>query len=336
MIMMPEQLSQIFQMTKDEIEGEFTPYFYQYFKYYFDSPVRLEQYAQLCQHIFDMAQAKDRKVLDIGCGFGLISIHLATFGAQMVSAVDANEEKFAILQKILSRFNPPLGNIEARFGDALDLDYKDGYFDAVIANEVISHVRDSDIFIQEMNRVLRPGGIFYIKDGNNALDIVGRYRRMKFWKGREYGPVAETSIRATEKAIPWRRVRREIIKENYPQLDTKTVDLLARETAGMYGDEIGKAIEEYLRGGAVFTKPVFKFRDPVTGEYNELEFNPYLLKKKLERSGFSAEVIRPYFTQNLFLSVKDISINLAKYIIRAFHPLSVIIAPHFEIRARKK
>ncbi len=53
---------------------------------------------------------------------------------------------------------------------------------------------------------LATGGILYIRDGNNALDIVGRYRRMKFWRGRECGPV---------------------------------------ETAGMYGNEIDKAVEGY-------------------------------------------------------------------------------------------
>ena len=334
--MMPEQLTQIFQMGREEVEHEFSLYFYNYFKYYFNSPARLKQYSRFCKHIFETVQAKGKKVLDIGCGFGLISIHLAASGARMVSAVDANEEKYNILRKILSRFNPPLDNIEVKLGDALNLEYEDACFDAVVANEVISHMRDPDIFIQEMNRVLRPGGILYLKDGNNALDIVGWHRRRKFWRGRECGPVDEASIRGTEKAIPWLLVRRGIIRGNYPQLDTNAVDLLAKETAGMYGDEIGEAVEGYLRERRVLNKPVFKFRDPVTGEYNEFDFNPYLLKKKLERSGFSAEVVRPYSPRRPLLSAKDILLNLAIYAIGMFHPFSLIIAPHFEIRARKK
>lgn len=331
-----EQLYQIFRMSREETEREFSPYFYIYFRYCYDKPEWLNQYSQFCKHIFETVQAKGKKVLDIGCGFGLISIHLAALGARMVSAVDANEEKYNILRKILSRFNPPLDNIEARLGDALALDYEDGYFDIVIANEAISHVRDTDIFIQEVSRILRPGGIFYVRDGNNSLDIVGHYRRRKFWKRREYGPVDMISIRGTEPPVPWQMVRKEIIQGKYPRLDARTAALLAKETAGMYGDEIGKAVAEYLKDGRISTKPAFKFRDPVTGEYNEFEFNPYTLKKKLESSGFSARVARPYFTLSPFLSIKDISINLAKYVIRVFYPLSTIIAPHFEIMARKK
>ena len=335
MILVPEQLSRIFQMSRENAESEFALYFYNYFKYYFDSPARLNQYSQFCKHIFDMVQAKNKKILDIGCGFGLIPIHLAILGAQTVSAVDANEEKINVLQKILSRFSPPLSNIEVKLGDALNLEYPDDCFDAVVANEVLSHMRDPEIFIREINRVLRPGGIVYLKDGNNALDIVGRYRRQKFWKEREYGPVDETSIRGTEKPVPWLLVRKEIIQGNYPQLDTLTLDLLAKETAGMYGNEIDETVDGYLKEGRVFNKPTFKFRDPVTGEYNELDFNPYLLKTRLEENGFHAEIIRPYSPKRSLLSIKGMLINLAIYAIRVFHPLSLIIAPHFEIRARK-
>lgn len=332
----PEQLKEIFRMERKEAEREFAPYFYQYFKRCFDSPATLDRYSQSCKHFFDMVQAKEKKVLDIGCGFGLISIHLATFGAQIVSGVDANEEAIYVFQKILSRFSPPLSNVEVKLGDALNLDYEDNHFDVVVANEVISHVRDVDFFIREMRRVLRPGGIFYISDSNNAWDIVGRYRRRKFWRGQEYGPVDETSIRGTEKPIPWLLVRREMILGKSPQLGAKALDLLAKETAGMYGDEIFRAVEEYLTEGQVLNKPAFKFRDPVTGEYNEFEFVPYLLKRKLERSGFSARIVRPYFPLRPLHSVTDILINLAVCAIAALHPLSTMIAPAIELVAIKK
>jgi len=333
----PDKLNEIFNMEREDVKREFSAYFYQYFKIYFNSPTYQKLYSKSCKHIFDITQAENKNVLDIGCGFGLISIHLAALGAQMVHAVDANEEKISILQKILSRFNPPLNNIEVKLSDALNLNYKDNYFDVIIANEIISHMRAPDTFICEMSRVLRQGGILYIKDGNNAMDIIGRRRRRNFWKGREYGPIDKTSIRGTEKPIPWVLVRREIIQEKYPQIDTHSLDFLAKETAGMYGDEICVAVEEYLRKGQISDNlPDFKFRDPITGEYNELEFNPYNLKRSLEKNDFSVEILRPYSPKRPPLTPKCILVNLAIDTIRALHPLSMVVAPHFEIKAVKK
>ncbi|MBI4267439.1 MAG: class I SAM-dependent methyltransferase [Chloroflexi bacterium] len=323
-------------MPRERIERDFASYFYQYFRYYFNSPVRLKQYYQFCKHVFDTTQAKNKNVLDVGCGFGLISVHLASFGAKTVSAIDANEEKIAVFQKILSRLSPTPDNIKVKLGDALDLEYEDNCFDVVVVNEVLSHVREPDSLIHGIHRVLQPGGILYLKDGNNDLDIAGKYRRQRFWSRREYGPVDESSIRGTEKPIPWLQVRREIIRGNYPHLDTKTLNLLAKDTAGMYGNEIDNAVKDYLQEGSIVDKPAFKYRDPVTGEYNEAEFSPYQLKKELENNGFSAVVIRPFFPIRPLLSAKDILANIAICGIRMGHPISMIVSPHFEILAQKQ
>ncbi|MFC2071767.1 50S ribosomal protein L11 methyltransferase [Chloroflexota bacterium] len=91
--MLTKTLREIFQIEREEAECEFAPYFYQYFKIYFNLPAYQKLYSESCTHIFDIVHTENKMVLDIGGGFGLISIHLATLGAQMVSAIDANEEK---------------------------------------------------------------------------------------------------------------------------------------------------------------------------------------------------------------------------------------------------
>jgi len=78
---------------------------------------------------------------------------------------------------------------------------------------------------------------------------------------------------------------------------------------------------------------VLRYTKLQNATYNEFEFNPYALKRKLEKTGFSAKVIKPYFPQSPHRGFLK---NLAIYSLRAFHPLSLVIAPHFEIMARKK
>ena len=86
-------------------------------------------------------------------------------------------------------------------------------------------------------------------------------------------------------------------------------------------------------------KPAFRFRNPETGEYNEFEFNPYQLKRKLEQIGVSARVIRPFSPgyyplpeRGNWLNLLDWSLSQA---IMALHPLSIVMSPHFEILAKK-
>lgn len=52
-------------------------------------------------------------------------------------------------------------------GDVDDgLPYPDGMFELVVANQVIEHVRRTDVFLREIRRVLRPGGIACISTNN--------------------------------------------------------------------------------------------------------------------------------------------------------------------------
>ena len=52
-------------------------------------------------------------------------------------------------------------------GDVDDgLPYPDGTFELVVANQVIEHVRRTDVFLREIRRVLRPGGVACISTNN--------------------------------------------------------------------------------------------------------------------------------------------------------------------------
>ena len=314
-----KQIETIFKKTKEDVEREFSPYLYTYYKRLFEHPQMFEAYSKTCKHIFDVTNAKGKNVLDIGCGFGLISIHLGVFGAKVVG-VDSSKEKIKGFEKILRSLVPTLDNVKARLGDALELDFKHEYFDIVICNEVVSHVRDMDLFLLRMNKALKRGGVLYISDGNNKLNIFQRRRRRKVWEKAEYR---------------YKSLRKKMIKEMLPIVDAETLNLLTQETAGMYGNEISRAVNQYVKEGKITNKPVFKFREPTTGYYPEREFNPFALKKALQKFGFTAKILRPYFVAEHPSLIK---MGIKKFLaqtVRLFHPLSLLISTKFEILAKQ-
>jgi SAM-dependent methyltransferase len=293
----------------------------------------LRKIERICSHIFEVSRSEGKRILDVGCGFGITSIYLAAFGALKVTGVDDKEEKISVFRKILSRLEPPLGNVEAVRQDGICLTYDDGTFDTVVARDVISHVRDPDAFLREVRRVLANGGLLYIEDGNNALDIIGRFQRRRMWKMAECGPVDGT--------VPYVVLGKKLITAEFPYLSAKTVDLLARKTAGLYGSQVTMAVLEYTREQRVPRKPTFAFRHPESGEYPESEFSPFELKKRLAIAGFSTAILRPYpFTGYPLLPEKGFLPNLLASagvrVTRAFHPVSILVAPRFEILCRKR
>ena len=218
------------------------------------------------------------------------------------------------------------------------MEFEDGYFDAVLAREVLSHASDTDRFLGEISRVLAKGGVLYLADGNNALDLMGRRRRRIWWDRMENGPIDIATLRGTDLPFPYSEIRRQMIEERYPQLTSDKVRWLAKQTAGLWGQQIFDAVDEYLTTGKTTHRATFKWRNPRTGEYPELELNPFVLVSKLRALEFKAKII-PTFWYSVYPSrSKELFFQTGMkvlHILRPLHLLLSLIIPMFEIKAQK-
>jgi ubiquinone/menaquinone biosynthesis C-methylase UbiE len=100
-------------------------------------------------------------LLDCGCGDGKWTEELGRrIGSVQLSAIEIVEEQ---RQLALDR------GIDARAGNLNDeFPFPDEKFDVVHANQVIEHLADTDSFIKEIRRVLKPGGYSVICTENLA------------------------------------------------------------------------------------------------------------------------------------------------------------------------
>lgn len=100
-------------------------------------------------------------ILDVACGPGVVTAALAG-KAEAVTAFDATP---AMLEKAEKRC-AEAGHRNVRFeqGDAEALPFDDGTFDGVVTRLAIHHFPDPKRVIDEMLRVLRPGGTLVIAD----------------------------------------------------------------------------------------------------------------------------------------------------------------------------
>jgi ubiquinone/menaquinone biosynthesis C-methylase UbiE len=101
------------------------------------------------------AQARGKRVLEIGCGNGADGVMFASHGAQYTGvdltpqAVDATKRHFAT------------EGLQGQFGieNAERLSFADDSFDIVYSYGVLHHTPAPDRAIREVHRVLKPGGI---------------------------------------------------------------------------------------------------------------------------------------------------------------------------------
>ena len=114
------------------------------------------------------------RILDIGCGGGILSEPLARLGANVVGADPAAENIEA------ARVHAKDGGLEIdyRAVTAEDLAAAKEKFDVVLAMEVVEHVTDVSLFVEKCASMVKPGGLFVAATLNRtmksfALAIVG-------------------------------------------------------------------------------------------------------------------------------------------------------------------
>ena len=102
----------------------------------------------------DFASARGLKVLEIGCGLGTDGSQFAAAGADY-TGVDLTEAAVELARRRFELFNLP-GEFET--ADAENLAFPSESFDLVYSHGVLHHTPETGKAIQEIHRVLRPGG----------------------------------------------------------------------------------------------------------------------------------------------------------------------------------
>jgi ubiquinone biosynthesis O-methyltransferase len=101
---------------------------------------------------------KNKKMLEIGCGMGGLSVILAKKGCD-ITALDFNLDYLEITKLRASRYNLNLNLINST---AENLPFNDKSFDIILCYDVLEHTKDPYKVIKEISRVLKPEGQVYI------------------------------------------------------------------------------------------------------------------------------------------------------------------------------
>lgn len=103
-----------------------------------------------------ISSLKGKKILDLGCGDGVLSYMLAKERA-IVSGVDSSDVAIAYAKEKTKKMQ-----IEFRKANVYELPFDDNEFDAVVSSDVIEHLQDVNQYLKEIKRVTKKGGIIVL------------------------------------------------------------------------------------------------------------------------------------------------------------------------------
>ncbi len=107
---------------------------------------------------------KNIKILDIGCGGGLLCEPLSKLGAQVIG-IDASEKNIKIAKTHAKKNNLKINYYCASPENFI---YKEK-FDVVLNMEIVEHVEDVNLFLKESSKFLKKDGIMFVATLNKTL-----------------------------------------------------------------------------------------------------------------------------------------------------------------------
>jgi len=141
----------------------------------YNSGERLEDYKNFSlidgiytkPYIFASRFVKNNVVLDCGCGVGYGSYFLS-HKAKKVVGIDISSRAIEKAKNTYKR-----KNLNFYVMDVCNLNFEKNTFDIVVAFQLIEHLRDPLRFIEEIKRVLKPGGVFILATPNKRVTSLG-------------------------------------------------------------------------------------------------------------------------------------------------------------------
>ena len=205
---------------------------------------------QICRKL---ALGPGMRLLDIGCGWGSLTIHAAQQHGAHVTAVTLSREQAGHVRKRAADAGLS-GLVEVR-----NQDYRDiaaGQYDAVASVEMGEHVGAGQypVFCRLIRRQLRPGGRVLIQQMSRSSNAPGGGKFIEAYIAPDMHmrPVGETAGLIESAGLEVRDI--EAMREHYPPTIRAWLGNLERKwdrAVGLIGRESARVWRLYLAGGAL-------------------------------------------------------------------------------------
>jgi 2-polyprenyl-6-hydroxyphenyl methylase/3-demethylubiquinone-9 3-methyltransferase len=159
-----EEIQKFSKLSEEwwDVNGKFKPL-------HMFNPIRIEYITENIKKHFKIKKDKINsleglKILDIGCGGGLISEPMTRLGAK-VKGIDASEKNINIA-KMHSRES----NLEINYVNASPEKLKDfETYDVILNLEIVEHIDNVDLYINSCQKLLKKNGLMFTATLNRSL-----------------------------------------------------------------------------------------------------------------------------------------------------------------------
>ena len=151
---------------------------------------KIGRHHQLLNLVVKLSNVKDgQKVLDVGCGTGLLSLKFLEKADCLITGIDSSSDMLSLFSDKITKLGLS-DRVVYKLEDAAALDFEPDSFDVVASTVALHHLKDKYPAIEKIHDVLKPEGRFVL--GDIDMDTTGsvtdpkRLLRLLDWLTEEF------------------------------------------------------------------------------------------------------------------------------------------------------
>lgn len=210
--------------------------------------------------------------------------------------------------------------------------------DLICSFEVIEHIYDLKKWLAEISSIKGNFTLVCSSSANIKNPYIRRRLSEAQRKAELVGSTRQWGSKQRDTVLPFLEVRRQIIRENFPDLTPEQIDTFARQTRGFNREDIIAAVSRQINSSEKIKALAHPTNtcDPNTGNWAEHLIAHGWLKKTATQTGFSKPRILPgFYTWSDNKAARFVKKILNVFIL-VLGDSGVWLAPIYIFRAKKK
>jgi 2-polyprenyl-3-methyl-5-hydroxy-6-metoxy-1,4-benzoquinol methylase len=184
--------------------------------------------------------------------------------------------------------------------------------DHICSFDVLEHIYNLEDWFLKINKLPKPFSICFMTSANASNPYINRKLKKIHYKAEYVGYKRQKGSKKRDSNLPFLQIRENIISEYFKDLDKNLIRTLAKNTRGLYGDDILKQAIQQLESNIFKNCNTHATNtcDPLTGNWAE-----HIIDINNLRSFIEKDKTKVKFTNSFYSYSHNTILNFPKYII---------------------
>ncbi len=204
--------------------------------------------------------------------------------------------------------------------------------DHICSFDVLEHIYNLEDWFGKVKELSKPFSLCFMTSANSSNPYINRKLKKIHYKAEYIGSKKGKGWKERDSNAPFIEIRRNIILEKFPDLNHEKLHMFAKNTRGLYGNDILEFVAQQIETG-VFKQAIkhpTNTCDPLTGNWAEHIIDIKNLKNSIEDQHTSVK-----FTNSFYSYSNHKLFNLPKYVINFLMKLlgeqSLFLSPSYTL-----